>query len=247
MAAKSRKSPAHRVRTKRAHRAARKTPKALLFDFGGTLAFLDFELLAREFSREGFRIDPLELELAEYAGRAALDRFLMGGGKIDEFGADTFFRAWMGAAGVPDEFVREYRERFLAIHQESNLWRVVRPSAFEALERLKSAGYKLAVVSNADGRVESDARRYGIAHFFDTIVDSEVVGVSKPDPRIFHIALERLEVAPADALFVGDIYTIDVLGARAAGIDSRLVDQHGRYHWVEHAKIRHVGEVLPPN
>ena len=50
--------------------------KALLFDFGGTLAFLDFELLAREFSREGRSIEALALEHAEYAGRAAIDKFL---------------------------------------------------------------------------------------------------------------------------------------------------------------------------
>jgi HAD superfamily hydrolase (TIGR01549 family) len=245
MAAKPRKSHAPRARTNRAHHAKRKAPKALLFDFGGTLAFLDFDLLAREFSRAGLKIDPLELEFAEYAGRAALDRFLMRGGQLADFGADDFFRAWMRAAGVPDGFMAEYRERFLAMHRESNLWRVVRPGTHEALERLKSAGFKLAIVSNADGRVESDARDFKLAHYFDTIVDSQVVGVAKPDPRIFHIALERLGVAPADALYVGDIYAIDVLGARAAGIDARLIDQHGRYHWVEHAKIRHVGEIFP--
>ena len=50
--------------------------KALLFDFGGTLAFLDFELLAREFSREGRKLDALAHEHAEYAGRAAIDRNL---------------------------------------------------------------------------------------------------------------------------------------------------------------------------
>jgi putative hydrolase of the HAD superfamily len=241
MAAKPRKAPAHPASAKH---PARKPPEALLFDFGGTLAFLDFELLAREFSRDGLAIDPLALELAEYAGRAALDRHLMGGGSLGDYSYEDFFRAWMAAAGVPEELMREYGERFRAIHRESNLWRVVRPGTHEALERLKSAGFKLAIVSNADGQVENDARRFGLAHYFDAIIDSHVVGVAKPNPRIFHIALERIGVAPADALYTGDIYAIDVLGARAAGVDARLIDQHGRYHWVEHAKIRHVGEIL---
>ncbi len=241
MTAKPRRKPTHRAR---AGHPARKPPKALLFDFGGTLAFLDFELLAREFSRDGLRIDPLELEFAEYAGRAALDRFLMNGGVLGEYSYEDFFRAWMAAAGVPEELMREYGERFRAMHNESNLWRVVRSGTHEALERLKSEGYKLAIVSNADGQVESDARRHGLAPFFDTIVDSHVVGVAKPNPRIFNIALERIGVAPEDALYAGDIYAIDVLGARAAGVDARLIDQHGRYHWVDHAKIRHVGEIL---
>jgi HAD superfamily hydrolase (TIGR01549 family) len=244
MAAKSRKSPTRPARTKPATHATRKKPKALLFDFGGTLAFLDFDLLAREFSRDGLKIDPLQLELAEYAGRNALDRFLMDGGRLSDLTYEHFFRAWMAAAGVPESTMREYGERFRAIHNQSNLWRVIRPGTREALEKLKSADFKLAIVSNAGGTIESDARRFKLAHYFDTIVDSHVVGVEKPDPRIFHIALERLGVAPADALYAGDIYAIDVLGARAAGIDARLIDQHGRYHWVEHAKIRHVGEIL---
>src|SRR5258708_11496674 len=76
--------------------------KALLFDFGGTLAFLDFELLAREFSREGLILDALALEHAEYAGRAAIDRFL--GGAPGMQAADSayahFFPAWLSAAGI---------------------------------------------------------------------------------------------------------------------------------------------------
>src|SRR5216684_6312224 len=78
--------------------------KALLFDFGGTLAFLDYELLADEFSRPGRRIDAGTLERAEYAGRAAIDRALMapatdGPERVNV----SYFRSWMKAAGVPAE------------------------------------------------------------------------------------------------------------------------------------------------
>ena len=55
------------------------------------------------------------------------------------------------------------------------------------------------------------------------IVDSRVAGVEKPDPRIFHIALEQLDVAPGDALYVGDVYEVDVVGARNAGLAAALV------------------------
>jgi len=218
--------------------------KALLFDFGGTLAFLDYELLAREFSHPGRKLDPLALEYAEYEGRATLDRFMMGQRQLDvNSGYEQFFRGWMRAAGIPDEELYEHGARFREIHRERTLWRVVRPGTFEALERLKSQGFKLAVVSNAEGQVEGDAKAFGLARFFDTIVDSHVVGVAKPDPRIFRIALDRLGVSPEEARFAGDIYSIDVVGARAAGIDTALIDQHDRYHWVEHRKIRHVGEL----
>jgi putative hydrolase of the HAD superfamily len=220
--------------------------KALLFDFGGTLAFLDYELLAREFSRPGRKLDALTLEYAEYEGRASLDRFMMGDSAEDVNGGYAqFFRGWMGAAGIPEEETLELLARFQQIHREATLWRIVRPGTFEALERLKSQGFKLAVVSNAEGQVEGDAKRFGLAPFFDTIVDSHIVGVAKPDPRIFHIALERLGIAPHEARFAGDIYSIDMVGARAAGIDAALIDQHDRYHWVDHRKIRHVGLLHP--
>jgi HAD superfamily hydrolase (TIGR01509 family) len=149
----------------------------------------------------------------------------------------------MKAAGIPDEEFRECAAKFSAIHREATLWRVVRPGTFETLEAFKSAGYRLAIVSNAEGQVEADAKRFGLAPFFDVIIDSHIVGVAKPDPRIFQIALERLGVAPDEVRFAGDIYSIDVEGARAAGIEARLVDQHRRYTWVEHEKIRHIGEL----
>ena len=219
--------------------------KALLFDFGGTLAFLDFELLAREFSREGRSIEALALEHAEYAGRAAIDQQLgkAPGKQADDSTYAHFFRAWMSAAGIGETEITDCALRFGAIHKEATLWRVVRPGTFEALEAFKSAGYKLAIVSNAEGQVEADAKRFGLAKYFDVIIDSHIVGVAKPDPRIFQIALERLGVGPDEARFAGDIYSIDVEGARAAGIEARLVDQHRRYSWVEHEKIRHIVEL----
>ena len=216
--------------------------KALLFDFGGTLAFLDYELLAREFSRPGRKLDALGLELAEYRGRAMIDRYMMSG-RDPNRGYEEFFREWLGAAGIPEEEIRECGERFQKIHREATLWRVVRPGTREALERLRRAGYKLAIVSNAEGQVEGDAHRFGLAEFFDTIIDSHVVGVAKPDPRIFQIALERLGIAPNEARYAGDIYSIDMLGARAAGIEGKLIDQHARYDWVDHPKIRAASEL----
>lgn len=222
----------------------KKALKALLFDFGGTLAFLDYELLAREFSRVGRKLEALALEHAEYAGRAAIDRHLMGENGQAVTGAyEQFFRGWMRAAGIPEEEFRECAAKFAAIHREATLWRVVRPGTFEALEAFKSAGYRLAIVSNAEGQVESDAKRFGLAPYFDAIIDSHVVGVAKPDPRIFQIALERLGAGPDEVRFAGDIYSIDVAGARAAGIEARLIDQHRRYVWVEHEKIRHIAEL----
>src|SRR6202041_2311141 len=219
--------------------------KALLFDFVGTLAFLDYELLAREFSREGRKLDALALEHAEYAGRAAIDRHLMSKGNSLATAAayEHFFRGWMTAAGIPEEEFQEHAMRFGAIHREATLWRVVRPGIFEALEAFKAAGYKLAIVSNAEGQVEADAKRFGLAPLFDVIIDSQMVGVPNPDARVLQIALEAVGVGPDEVKFTGEISSIDVEGARAAGIKARLIDQHQRYTWVEHGKIRHIREL----
>lgn len=217
---------------------------ALLFDFGGTLAFLDFQTLASEFSCPNRKLDALGLEHAEYEGRAAVDRCLLSGpGTSLEKAYEEYFRGWMLAAGIAEEELCEVGTRFLELHREACLWRVVRPGTFEALERLKSAGFKLGVVSNADGRVEADARRIGFSQFFDVIIDSQVVGIQKPDPRIFMLALQRLGVSANEAIYAGDMYSIDMLGARAAGMAGKLIDQHRLYNWVDHEKIRDVSEL----
>src|SRR5712692_7950817 len=132
--------------------------EALLFEFGGTLAFLDYELLADEFSRPGRRIDAGTLERAEYAGRAAIDRALMSPATDGpERVSVSYFRSWMKAAGVPAEETDELQEQFREIHSKSSLWRVIRPGVREALDKFHAAGFRLAVVSNAQGNVEGDA------------------------------------------------------------------------------------------
>jgi putative hydrolase of the HAD superfamily len=84
-------------------------------------------------------------------------------------------------------------------------------------------------VSNADGTVGRLLAGAGLAGHLEFIVDSGAVGIEKPDPRIFALALERAGVPPADALYVGDLYPVDVVGARRAGIEPVLLDPLGRY------------------
>ncbi len=220
--------------------------RALLFDFGNTLAFLDYQALAEEFRRVLPALDEIALERAEYIGRQALDQYVMSApAPLDlDRAYELYFRAWMAAAGVPAGRVEWCRERFVALNQAESLWRVVRPGIVEHLQQFRDAGFKLGVVSNAMGNIQADAERYGLAGYFDVIIDSHVVGVAKPDPRIFHIALERIKVAPGEALFAGDLYSIDMVGAQAAGITGcKLIDVMGHYSWVEHAKIQGIHQL----
>jgi putative hydrolase of the HAD superfamily len=100
--------------------------------------------------------------------------------------------------------------------------------AAETLAVLRAAGLRLAVVSNWDCSLPSILAEVGLAAAVDEIVVSAQVGVSKPDPRIFEAALERLRCKPQEAVFVGDSLETDVAGARAAGIRSLMLDRHPR-------------------
>jgi putative hydrolase of the HAD superfamily len=85
-------------------------------------------------------------------------------------------------------------------------------------------GYKMAIVSNADGTVERGLSELGIRPFFDMVVDSHIVGMAKPDPGIFHHALSGLKAVPNKTLHTGDLYFADIIGARQAGVHAILLD-----------------------
>jgi putative hydrolase of the HAD superfamily len=109
------------------------------------------------------------------------------------------------------------------MHQERHLWCSVPEATRTALARLKASGLLLGVVSNSEGRAEQALEAAGIRDYFDVVVDSGVLGIEKPDPRIFQAALQALLVAPEEALYVGDLYEVDVLGAQSAGIEAVLI------------------------
>jgi putative hydrolase of the HAD superfamily len=124
----------------------------------------------------------------------------------------------MALAGIPDDKVADAIAAVRAVNaQRRSLWSEVLPHARQHLDRL-AGQFRLSVVSNSDGRVEQQLIEEGLADPFEFIVDSTVVGVEKPDPRIFEICLERLGLRAGQCLYVGDTMTFDVRGAAAAGM-----------------------------
>ena len=89
--------------------------------------------------------------------------------------------------------------------------------------------YRLAIISNSDGNIASLFVRLGLADLFETITDSGQVGVQKPHPDIFHAALRSLDVRADESLYVGDVYSIDYLGAKSAGMQAVVFDPYGTY------------------
>jgi putative hydrolase of the HAD superfamily len=98
-----------------------------------------------------------------------------------------------------------------------------------ALDGARARGVKVAVISNSEGKLDGLFVDLGLRGHFDLVVDSALVGVEKPDPRIFAVALETLGVPADRALHLGDLYATDIVGARAAGLRCALVDPFEHY------------------
>lgn len=155
-----------------------------------------------------------------------------------------YFLTLFRECGVSEADMPAVGERIKEIHDDDHLWSHVEEDTAAVLDALLEAGYRLAVVSNADGRVERLLEDVGVRDRFEFVLDSHVVGVEKPDPRIFLQACERLGVEPERCLYVGDLYPVDVVGARAAGLRAVLLDPLGRLEYPVDT-IRGLGELIP--
>ncbi|MCG2794274.1 MAG: HAD-IA family hydrolase, partial [Actinomycetia bacterium] len=107
------------------------------------------------------------------------------------------------------------------------------PDVEPVFERLKEKGYRLALISNWDSRLAKLCFDMGLDRYLDSVVSSATIGLIKPDPHIFDVALRRMGVDPRRAIHVGDHYYADILGARSAGISPVMIDRFGGGHAVD--------------
>lgn len=227
----------------------RRTPddavKAILFDAGNTLVWLDHDFILALLAEHGVRTTSEKLLAAEYAAKRVLDERVRAGEADDDAQRGrVFFAEVFREVGVPAEIFPEVAARLWERHRVSNLWSNVRGGTAEALEELCRRGFRLGVISNADGRVEALLETVGLRPYFDFVIDSAVVGVEKPDPAIFRMGCERLGVEPAEAAYVGDIYEVDVVGARAVGMRTFLIDPLSRWGDLDCERITDIPELL---
>jgi putative hydrolase of the HAD superfamily len=194
----------------------------LLFDAGGTLVMPSFRRMAEEYARDGVVVAPQQLARGEALARLAFDR-----GEYVRVHTDPWLNFMFEIARLAEvEPPVAAFERLRAYHDTENLWEEVIAGTEAALATL-GGRYRLGVISNANGTVKSCFARLGLARFFETIVDSTEVGIEKPDVRIFEHALREMNVGAAEAVYVGDVFKIDVVGARAAGLRAILIDPQG--------------------
>jgi putative hydrolase of the HAD superfamily len=121
------------------------------------------------------------------------------------------------------------REELVKNTQKSTNWDQILPGTRDALDRIGQS-FSIAVISNSDGRIEQVLSRCGIATCFESVTDSGTVGVEKPRLEIFQAALTTMKVRAEESLYVGDLYSVDYVGASNAGMQAILFDVAGAYH-----------------
>jgi putative hydrolase of the HAD superfamily len=213
--------------------------RTVLLDAGGVLVRPNFARVAAALRARGVEADPRTLAAAEPKVKRELDRPPAPGLATDEERGWRYFDRLLSLAGIAaspatDAALRELK----AWHDRHNLWEEVLPGVRASLSRFREAGLRLAVVSNANGTVARLLERLGLLSSFEAVLDSTVEGVEKPDPRLFLLALERVGGQAETSVHVGDVYHVDVAGARAAGIRPILLDEAGLYEGVDCPRIR---------
>lgn len=207
--------------------------RAIFFDAGNTLLRMNYAAIAAELGRQGRPVAPETVQRAEWRARVRLDDDLLAGrppGRSTETRevAARYLGYVLEELGVRDPEVAAAMAAWRARYNPPvGLWDVAEPGARAALALVRRAGLTAAVISNSNGSVRSILAALGLAASLAFVIDSAEVGVEKPDPRIFRLALEQAGVAPVEAAYVGDLYAVDVRGARAAGLAAVLLDPGG--------------------
>jgi putative hydrolase of the HAD superfamily len=195
--------------------------EAVLFDAGGTLIHVDGERVCAA-ARAPY--SPDRFYAAETAATSAAGEWIRRHPEsTDAERMPVFLGELLRSLGLPEEDREDAAIRIAREHRRANLWSAATPGARETLAALKGRGYRLGVISNADGRVRQLLEEAELAPHLEIIVDSSVVGVEKPDPRIFLSAVGLLGLEASRCAYVGDLYETDIAGARAAGLRPILI------------------------
>ena len=216
----------------------------ICLDAGGTLVWPNWERVRDALAVQGIAVDASSLAAADPRVRRSLDEQHLIASSTDQSRAWNFFDAVLTIAGV--ELTSGARRALSSLEEyqrTSNIWEYVPEFVAPTLVELRRRGYKLVVVSNANGTVRQAFQRIGLFDLVDVIVDSAEAGFEKPDRRLFDVALRLAGSTHAHALHVGDIYHVDVAGARAAGLTPVLVDEAGLYTDVDCHRIRSIAEL----
>lgn len=207
----------------------------IFFDVGGTLVFPNPQGTLGPLLDIGIEPSSQHLKHAERTAKRALDEFYSKPRPVntDHNYWDAYYTALLGELGIADDALKL---DLMARARTSANWDRLQPNTADILREL-GRNYRLAVISNADGHIARLLERLGVANFFETITDSGQLGHEKPDPRIFAAAIASMGADPAQSLYIGDIYSVDYLGAQNSGMRALLLDRAGVYEETPHHRV----------
>jgi HAD superfamily hydrolase (TIGR01549 family) len=219
--------------------------QTVFLDAGGVLVWPNWTRISETLARHGVPVAASALAAAEPLAKKRLDTGETIRATNDRQRGWTYFNLVLAEAGVPlSPATADALSELHAYHQQSNLWELVGEEVAGSLAALRGQGARLVVVSNANGRLHHLFERLGMLDAFDHVFDSHWEGVEKPDPRYFALALARAGAAPSATIHVGDLYHVDVVGARAAGITPVLFDVADLYADADCLRVRSLGELV---
>lgn len=208
--------------------------KAVSFDFGQTLAELDYEFLARRVAPRGAAFDPAR---GRESSKRAWDLY----GEKKSEGHVVAWQAMMQAqlegGGVPALQAAEQAAWLWEEQPGRNLWRKPIPGMIELVRELRTKAVPVGIISNSEGRLAELVEELGWGRDFDVVVDSGRVGIDKPRPGIFLHACAALSTEPHALVHVGDAWEADVQGALGVGASAVWFDsRHGERQLPERAQ-----------
>lgn len=201
-----------------------RTLKTVFFDVGNTLLFPDQERIYPPLWELGIRPDADLLRTVECRTKREFDAAMQHHTPDHGFWF-LFYCHLFAQLGLRNDAVRD---KLVAATRVSANWARPCPGTREALNRI-AARYSLAVISNADGTIADTLQASGIADCFPSITDSGLVGIEKPHAAIFEAALRAAKAEAGSSIYVGDIYSVDYLGATGAGMQAIVFDACGAY------------------
>jgi len=214
--------------------------RVIFFDIGNTLLFPNRAKMLAPLASD--RHPSLEQwQALERRTKAEFDQDMQSG-RVDHGFWAIFHTYLLEALNEPMSGRNGLVQQLVENTQNSDNWDQILPGTRAALERIREK-FRIAVISNADGKIERVLSRCGIADCFESITDSGIVGVEKPRPEIFEAALKTMNVRPEESLYVGDVYSVDYVGATNAGMQAILFDVAGAYRDRSESRVESVAQL----
>lgn len=226
--------------------------RGLLLDAGGVLTLPTHDSVVAALGPSGWKVDATLLDRAHYAGVHAMDTWSRAAPPaVDDQGQlrlRKYFEGYLRECAAPPELITHATT--VLVEERAFSWSRPCPGAREGLQALARIGLRMAVVSNSDGSCARTLSACGLCQVGSgpatsvvAVVDSALVGVEKPHPRIFRMGLDVLGTAPSEAAYVGDSVSVDVAAATSVGMRPLHMDPFGLCPDQDHPHVRSLLEL----